>query len=568
MSKLITYGLDLDLFPYTPNQLEIELLYVAEENPQNLGGLDRGEHIKNVIKILYPWIWENWHEWNDLCLWAWLNYEEIGMTGCAAAHKTFTFSLLSWIQWLSRPTKSSCILTSTTIGSLRGRIWSEFRRLIDNAKIPFGEPFNLVDSKQLFQSAKGDDKFAIRALAVDTGEVEKAVGRIQGVHPENMILIVDEAAQTPAAIFTARANLRVGTRFYRFVAIANAVDQYDAHGKFCEPKGGWSTITVDDEAWETRSGICLHFDGLKSPNVKRGVKRFPRLFDQEEINRIKNDFGENSLEWWSYCRGFWAPKGVRNTVLDSALIHETKSNERAIFTGNNLYNVCALDPAFTTGGDDCILYLGRIGDFLDGKEGLEYLSPYRIPLVESKEVPLNYQIANKVIEFCLENNVSPENFIMDGTSASGLADIIRQLWSPLINVISFGGAPTEGPVSIDDPREAKKVYDRFVTQLWFTVQRLAVSGRIRNLVDEQTVRELCSRQYGLKGEKTYIEKKDEMKKRTSGSSPDRGDAAALLAWIFHLKHSIDSFHPTSTNQEHEWHNLVRQFNITPSYSNA
>ena len=35
--------------------------------------------------MLWPDVIKSWNDWNELALWAWCNYEEIGITGCAAA---------------------------------------------------------------------------------------------------------------------------------------------------------------------------------------------------------------------------------------------------------------------------------------------------------------------------------------------------------------------------------------------------------------------------------------------------------------------------------------------------
>lgn len=562
--KLNPYGLDLSKFPKIPSQIEIELLYIANAKPMEFGGLDRAEHIKNAIKILWPWVWKYWHEWNDLCLWAWCNYEEIGATGCAAAHKTFTFSLLSELEWLAKPSATAVVLTSTTIGALRGRIWSEFKKFYETSTVPFG--YNVVDSMQKIQFKQGEDKFAIRGIAVNSGDIEKAVGNIQGIHPARMVMVIDEAAQTPPAIYTARANLRVGTTFYRCVAIANASDPFDGHGRFCEPKNGWSSISVNNDHWETKSGICLHFDGLKSPNVVRKRKAFPSLFSQTEIDSCRTDFGENSLEWWSYVRGFWAPKGVRNTVMDASMIFDGKADQKAIWEGSKTKIYGALDPSFTTGGDRCVLRFAKAGNFMDGRVGLEFYKPISMKLVESVTYPMNYQIADFVRDTCREMGCQPEEFSADATSASGLMDIMSQRWSSAFRRVPFGGAPTDGPVSLDDEREAKTVYGNRVTQLWFTSQKMVVAGRVRGL-DEETSKEFCTRQYTLKNEKIVIEPKSEMKKRTGGVSPDFADPAALIC--DHVTHDYGNPQSDSSGslaRSVAWEEMARKFNLKSNYA--
>ena len=563
---LTPYGLNLDRFATMPTQIEIELLYIANATPEAFGGLDRSEHIRRAIKILWPWVWKYWHEWNDLCLWAWCNYQEIGTTGCASAHKTFTFSLLAELEWLAKPTATGVVLTSTTIGALRGRIWAEIKRFYEQASIQFG--YNIVDSMQKIQSKKGDDKFSIRGMAVESGQIEKAVGNLQGVHPERMVLIVDEAAQTPDAIFTARSNLSTGTTFYRFVAIANASDQFDGHGKFCEPKNGWSSVTSDTETYETRSGICLHFNGLKSPNVKRKTTHFPRLFAQSDIDQCRTRFGENSLEWYSYVLGWWAPRGVRNTVLDAATIMDGRAKEEPVWEGTATKMYAALDPAFTTGGDRCVIRMMKVGNFVDGKIGLYSYKPTTIKLIESTTNPLNYQIADFVIAFCLDNGITADRFSMDATSASGLVDVISQRWGTSeFRKVAFGTAPTDGPVSFEDKREAKKVYKNRVTQIWYSVFRLVQAGRIRGL-DDATAKEFCTRQYALVNERTEVEAKKDMKKRTGGESPDFADPFALI--VDHVLHTNSEITQSTQAPQvsEEWQLLRRRTNLKSSYASS
>lgn len=565
MSKINKYG--LDGLPDNISQFEIELLHIGAVDSEAIGGLAKSQHIKHVIQMLYPWVWKYWHDWNDLCLFAWCNFQEIGMTGCASAHKTFTFSLLSWIEFLAKPMATSVVLTSTTLPSLRTRIWNEMMNFYNKSPhIDFTQVFgfNVVDSKTQIQCKKGDDKYAIRGVAVDSGDIEQAIGKIQGVHPERMIMVVDEAAQTQPAIFTARANLQVGTKFYRFVAIANASDPFDSHGKFCEPKNGWSSITVNDESWETNTGICLHFDGTKSPNVRAGKPIYPKLFSQEDLDRIKKNFGENSMEWWMYGRGYWAPSGTRDTVLDAAMIFEAEADKPAIWEGSVVKKLASLDPAFTTGGDRCILRFGKVSNFRDGNIGMEMQEIVNIQLEERKDYPLNYQIADRVINECTTRGIKPEDYIMDATSASGLVDILSQRWSPAINKVQFGGAATEDPVSMNDDREGKRVYSNRVSQLWFNLQNLITAGRIRGL-DAATSKELCTRKYVLKNERKMIEPKKDMKIR-SGESPDLADAAVLLAELFLKQNGFQTSSAGWTNQSAEWDRFVQENDMESNYA--
>lgn len=560
--KLQTYGLDLSKFP-SVTQLEIELLMVGNDDPSRYSGHSRGQHIKHVIAMLWPDVMKTWNEWNELALWAWTNYDEIGVTGCAAAGKTFTFTLLSLIEFLAKPMATRVALTSTTVPSLRGRIWAEMMRFTRPVAPHFG--LNVVDSQTKIQYQKGDDRAAIIALAVDSGAIEQAVGKLQGVHTSRMVIVTDEAAQTNPAIFSARANLQVGTDLFRFVAIANASSMFDPHGLFCEPKMGWGSLNDDDEYWETKTGVCVRFDGLRSPNVRAGRLIYPYLFGQENIDTIRKNYGEGSLEWNSYCRGMWSKGGVRNTILDAPTIADGKAREDVVWEGGDLVKLAALDPAFTTDGDDCVFRLGIVGTADDNELMLKATETIRLQLAEDENYPIFYQIADQTIALLEKHKIEPENFALDTTGAgAGIADIIQQRWKAGFRRTSFGGAATEDRISMEDERPAKLVYANRVSQLWGQVRSVVMSGRLRGL-DDQTARELCARIYSLKNEKMLLESKRELKRRTKGCSPDRADALALLVDLFVNNNGLDSATGSSLENNEDWENFFLDNEISSTY---
>ena len=561
--KLQTYGLDVSKFPKV-TQLEIELLMVANHDPSRFSGLSRGQHIKHCIGMLWPDVMTRWNDWNELALWAWTNHNEIGVTGCAAAGKTFTFTLLSLVEYLAKPMGTRVALTSTTVPSLRGRIWAEMMKFVRPVSPLFG--LNLVDSQTKIQFEKGDDRSAIIALAVDSGAVEQAVGKLQGVHLPRMVILVDEAAQTNPAVFSARANLEVGTDFYHFIAIANASSMFDPHGLFCEPKMGWGSIQDDDEFWETKSGVCVRFDGLKSPNIKAGRTIYPYLFGQDNVDTIRKNFGEGSLEWSSYVRGMWGRGGLRNTLIDSSLIEAGKARESVIWKGGDIINIAALDPAFTMDGDDCILRFAQIGTDADGVTIMNLTDVVRLNLIDDVNMPIFYQIADQTINELIKRKIQPEHFALDATGAgAGIADIISQRWKSGFHRVSFGGSATDEPISVDDPRPAKQVYANRVSQLWGRIKVLIMSQSIRGLED-QTARELCARIYTLKNERTLLESKKDLKKRTKGNSPDRADALALLCEVFTSQYGLLNASGRNGVDNGDWDQFLLDNTLGADYS--
>lgn len=529
-------------------------------------GTTKMEHGKRLIGIYYPWIMQHWNDWLEQIMWAWCNYEEIGATGCTGAGKSWGFSIMVWIEWMSNSMNSAGVISSTTKEAIRSRIWTTIKKLrsglVVNGNYICFNSSHLIDSRTMIQASKGDDKNALTSVAVQGGEVDKALGNIQGRHPKRMIVFVDEGEQTPDAVFSARFNLRAGTDLYRFVSAANAINPHSAYGKFIEPVGGWSSVRDSDEGWPTKTGYCLHFDGLKSPNVLAGRVVVPGLLKQEDVDAIADGPGRDSMEWWMYVRGFPPISGVRNTVLSWAQITSNKADMPTIWQNAFRFKM-SLDPAFTTGGDKCILRIARIGRRADGVMTLDLLAPVWIKLDANSTIDPDYQIAAKVKEEAERMNLSPEDFAMDSTAASGLVSIIRQMWKPGFKTINFGSSATDRKM----PGEEKTGKDRClnrVAEMWFAFAALVRSGQIRNL-DNAAQSQFCTRQYSLRGERYILESKAEMKSRTKGASPDEADGAVLLADMFRDEAGIESFGEVKASSN-EWEKMAKRLQVRESYT--
>lgn len=127
----------------------------------------------------------------------------------------------------------------------------------------------------------------------------------------------------------------------------------------------------------------------------------------------------------------------------------------------------------------------------------------------------------------------PEHFGADGTGTGrGVVAILQREWSPRIQVVEFGGAPTKRPSgSGPDARPCDEEYRWFVTELWFSFRLFVEGDQIRGL-DAVALKEFCIREYEVVGDGKYqLESKTDMKKRTNGVSPDEADACVVLTEV-------------------------------------
>ncbi len=538
------YGL---IFEGDPTPASIELACFHRHWPEEKGGLGTYRHLANAIDLLWniprrlqaqqrgiafdpdchdTYIWNEWTEWlqRSFCDKNWAT-----VTGPAASWKTTSGAIYALARWYSSPADTVVIVVSTTLDGLRRRIWKEVTKFY---RVNSGGIGNLVQSRNCIQFIKGSDDAGVFGLAVDKGDVGKAVGKIIGFHARNMVVVVDEMQTVNEAIVEACINLESGCENFSFIGLGNADSHFDPHGRMSEPRDGWNSVTPETTEWETLRGICVHLDGLDSPNVRAGYDKFPGLLKQRDIDSTIERYGENSPQFWQMRRGFWAPEGVTKTVLSETMITKFKAADKPVWITPPKLGA-ALDPAFE-GGDRCVLRFPKCGEIMVDDQPLMIIDPGEYVIIKvdvtSKE-PIHYQIERHVKDECEKRGVPPNMFAYDSTGeGGGLGSIIAREWNPQILSVEFGGRASDRPVSEINPRPSREEYYNRVTELWFAVRTLIQNGQMRGL-DSSTATEFCKREYAMRGMLMMVETKRDMKART-GQSPDLADSCAIAVELF------------------------------------
>lgn len=534
-----------------------ELFHFRENGP-----LGRYGHCHEAIDRIWNDVHKGaliWNDWSELMLRTFCENQWVTLTGPGASWKTTCAAMYALLSWYSSPKDTVVVCTSTTLDGLRRRIWKEISRFY-RLRPAFGNP---VLSRNCIQFEKGMDDAGIFGLATDKGEIEKAIGKIIGFHAPNMIVVVDEMPYTPEAIVEACVNLESGAKSFQFIGLGNADDQLDPHGRMCEPVNGWDSVSEEVEQWKTKRGVCVHLDGLKSPNVIAGSAVYPGLISQKDIDNTADIYGIDSPQFWQMRRGFWAPEGIQKTVLTMPMIVRGRAKEKAVWDVDYI-SLASLDPAFE-GGDRCVLRFFKCGKE-NGKVVLELGEKIFIKTVQSPDDPLHFQIVRQTKQACEERGIPPYLFALDSTGeGGGLASIFQREWSREVLCVEFGGRPGKSPVSQTNPKREDQEYDRQVTALWFKFRLLVQNEQIRGL-DDDTSHEFCRRWYEMKGSYISLETKAKMKERTR-KSPDLADNAVIGARCAveraGLKLAKIEYEPAYADST--WKKFQRKRTLEPSY---
>lgn len=466
----------------------------------------------------------------------------IGLTGCAGVGKTHVAALYGTAWWSLDPHNSIAILTSTTVGMIRHRIWPVISHYATSAiDMGTGAPIelgHLVDSQLELRAHKADSKHAIFALAVAHGETQKAIHNLKGMHATRVLLIVDEANGTPEAIFEIIGNLRTGARDITVIVIGNPCARLDPHGRAIAPADGWALAANDKviewaskgvPEWELEPGLVLRFDGRDSPNVFYKKDVYPYLFttgDWQGACELFEKTGGN-FSYWTQKRGLHPPEGFAQTVFNEQLLVRCDAMDSIYTFDGGRRTLAFLDPAFTSGGDSCVLQFGELG-LVNGRECLqltEWLEIAIDPAAAAQDI--DYQIARAVIQHCKQRRIEPGCFGLDATGTGrGVGAIITAEWSGGIHYTQWGNGATERPNAQHDNRPAREVFRDFVTEMWFSLREACEAGQVKGFSREAAM-QLCARTWDMgkkqNAKKYALEPKSDMKLRLR-FSPDNADA--------------------------------------------
>lgn len=534
------------------SQLKYDCKAFAERLPITTGVPVRRELLKRITDIIFPRRLE-WHLWTQRIMGTLCDYSEIGnrayvlagFPGCSSSGKTYNVTNFAVAWWLCAPSESSVILISTSKGSLRRRAWAEVTRAY--TEIPGDRLGNFVDSRTMWQWDAGDDKHAIFGKAVEEGPTLKVADDIKGIHTKRQMVVIDEATSVPAAIYEACANLHSYPDEFILVLIGNPLNRLDQFGRFCEPDGGWLSVTVDTGEWDAKpqeniAGIkprIVTFDAEKSPNLIEGKIVSRHLPKKEEIEASKKaSGGGNTPLYWQNKRGFWPPEGINKTVFSESGLIVADAYGRQKFTGRWFQILGSFDPART--GDRAALRFAKLGEIVGGKWGIQLMPAKVIPINVQSKNPIAFQLceqckreAEKIEHEGQTYSCQPENFILDDTGDGGLGDIFHRMWSPNIHRVKFSWAASEDPCSLEDPRPAKEVWRNKRAEMWFRTRNSVDAGQFKGL-DAETAKELVNMEFDDSKTKIVLMEKLEYKVEF-GYSPDFADCAVMINELARIK---------------------------------
>jgi hypothetical protein len=511
----------------------------------------------------------------------------INMLGCCSSGKTHFATCYLYTLWKSRPWSTSIYLSTTTGEGADARAWATVQAIYKDDSQRYGKLLNSVRTLVMEEvdeqdAVHRDLRNAIKCVLIKKGnEGRDVVGAICGRKNDTVAWCADEMPHMDAGVLSGRVNLfsnMAGDGWAQFIGIGNGPIPGDPMFIDAEPDepGGWKWVNRDEHwKWKTRSGVCLYFNGAKSPNmeVAPGEKPpFKKIMDwqaRSEILKICwND--ENTPEFFIQFYGFPPSVEVPDTVLTTQFMETHHAFEKPEWTGEKRKIIAGLDLGFRKDGDPCVIHFGKVGKAMNGKTILGAESD-GIPLNPSQKTnePFEAQISKRVIQECRERDCHDLALDVTGDGGILLQAIEREAREQGYNLkclaVSFSGIAEDKVVIPGEKRIAREMFDRMVSQLWATCRVCVGNDVVRGLDDRGfATKQLCGRKFSTDEKKRFsVESKREMKKRIK-RSPDQGDAFALLMHLA-LRHGVSGKDVPQPAKPKSWDELIKS-NGEPSAS--
>lgn len=512
----------------------------------------------------------------DLC-----QFQHIAFTGSASCAKTFTaswFGLLNFYAYpqdKNRKDDGTTILFTTTAGShAERRGWGDLKKLHRSAHWDRCQSYEIGKVIEhlkciVFDPGIADEKTAVQrdyrngVLVVPVGQDksgEAAYEALIGTKNLNIHWIIDEGPVMPVGILDARINLS-SAPFFQITMLGNATEKTDPHGMCCEPKEGWPSIDVQkDRKWEGKTMMVRFNHGEESPNdlyvPEESVKTkrdLPYPYLSNALSRREmaiaagngdEQYGMSTMQYTKMAIGFWSATGTQQTVLSEGFVRNFNAHEDPDLWDTSPRRVFAgFDPAFTSGGDKCVLYFATTGRNILGKEQLVWEKD-GININPSMNDKEEYRrlVAKRVVELCKERKVQIEDLGVDSSNDGGLMmQEIEKAWGE------------QGVTGISSQNQsANPKYRNKVSQYWLQLRELIGTGKTRGFnCSSLYAKDLFERRYSSDKSGMLVESKKDMKKRIR-RSPDYGDS---LAYAGHMV--IKSGAITIESDKHEITNEQR-----------
>lgn len=426
------------------------------------------------------------------------DHERVSVAACHDSGKTFVASVAFW--WWALAFQPCKIITTAPTGrQVRELLWNEIRARWIGLEGSLGPDHGVGKPMTTsWRMAEDEPDWFGLGFSTTADEAAEHATKFHGYHSPHILLIFDEAAGIPKAIWDAAEGLMTSGHV-RWLAIGNPTDPAGPFGR----------------AYRSRKWHSIRIDAHEHPNVAHGAG-LPWGVTPTWVEHMRESYGETSPIYLSKVRGVFPPSGD-DTLIPLGLVDAAFARPAVDWQAATKGQPHSEIPPAAIGVD-----VARFGTDLTT---IYVVRRHQIEEAIRQGGQDTVWTAGKVAETAERYGITKGDawrIAVDDTGVGGgVTDILRsQGWN--IQPVNFG----EKPVRNEDVTNRR-------TELWWGLREWIKTARLGNLdqiTRERLLEDLTSPVYSFKtDQRIELEPKDRTKKRL-GRSPDEGDGLALAVW--------------------------------------
>jgi len=521
------------------------------------------QHLKKARDIFWPD--KIWHDWTKRRYEAHCQgYNFITQAGGGSKGKSHDWAEIAVLFYFSNPLENNVTVASTTLASLKGRIWGYITEMVRTMAVqpqytytssPTPQILPVINKDNLKASGRGkidkDTLHGMFAVAAKVGDSYQVISTWIGKHPKNKILLVlDEGTEMPISILDAVPNLNSHPEKFQLAAIGNSRSTQDLHGLLSTPANGWDSVSIDLDEWKTtqNNGICQYFNPYRCPAIidpdpvrRKLLSKF--LIGEDNLKQKELDLGTDSENFYRMVLGFWKSMSTEDTTVSDKFLKDFSPRKKVQWSGYYpIHRVAGFDFAISQDGDNPLLRIANVGHDLDGTVKVDFAgesSIFKLQMLAIADKSFELQLADQIIEILMRYGVTLNNLAIDITGQGrAIGEVIRLRNEQKGYPLGIGFPLKIYSMSQHNKTKRKEsafdIVPMSVHELYTDIRTYIEKDSIRGL-DEVTIRQLTNRQIIRKNDKSMLESKKDYKKRMAAigqaHSPDEADASALAIQV-------------------------------------
>lgn len=479
-------------------------------------------------------------------------------------HNSADWAEIGTLFYFSNPLENNCTVASTTLASLKGRIWGYITELVRTMEIqpqykytssPTPQILPIVPADQLKKKGRGaiedDTLHGMFAVTAKPGDDFKVISTWIGKHPKNKILIIlDEGTEMPMIITDAFPNLNSHPDKFQLACIGNSKSWQDLHGLLSFPENGLDSVSPDLDEWKTKqpNGICQYFNpyrcpAITDPDPERRAILSTFLIGEENLKQKEIELGTDSENFYRMVLGFWKSKATDDTTVSDKFLKDFSPRKKVQWSGfYPIHRVAGFDFAISQDGDSPILRIANVGHDIDGGVKIDFAGEsgiFKLVMQAITDKSYELQIADQIIDILTRYGVKLHDLGIDITGQGrAIGEVIRLRNEQKGYPLGIGFPLKIYAMSQHNKTKRKEsafdIMPMSTHELWNDIRAYIELDSIRGL-DDKTISQLTNRLIVRKNDKSMLESKKDYKKRMSAignpHSPDEADATAIAIQV-------------------------------------